>query len=471
MTSAPLQAASASPAENATVRASNRWETDNAWITGCIGAAAIIFCALWYGKTGVLEQGVRLFGRQLTSERTDSTLFALAIITGIMVFAELLRLWLHSGKQFLSLSPECQSRHFLKTLEISAFYYLKNLLLFWLIVVFYRWAENYGYQSGKAYFQPWFKTLDYLWLIYLWGGLPYIFVTRLFKHNAIADAKDPSILIDYLFSLLKRALPNSSAMVWTENHKKALLGLFVKIFFAPLMTVFFLDNFPHLANNLNYLSTGLWEAIDAGQYSHSRFNMDLFNLSTSLIFSIDLGIAWVGYVVSSRWVDNQTKSTEPTLLGWLVCICCYPPFQLYIGLYYAAPGERDVLNFSHQWLTTLFTLMMVSSYLVYMSATLWFGVRFSNLTNRGIIRTGPFALIRHPAYASKNFAWWCVMFPVIVFNATSNFKLAVVQIAGLCFMTLVYYLRAITEERHLLSDPQYLEYCQQVKYRFIPKVF
>ena len=161
------------------------------------------------------------------------------------------------------------------------------------------------------------------------------------------------------------------------------------------------------------------------------------------------------------------------MLGWLVCIVCYPPFQMFLGLYYAAPGEREVLQYSNQYLVTFFGSAMVLSYLVYMSATLFFGVRFSNLTHRGIIRKGAYAFVRHPAYASKNFAWWCVMFPAIIYNAMhSGFYNALLETFGLIFMTWMYYMRANTEERHLMQvDPYYAEYCKQVKYRFIPKVF
>ena len=239
------------------------------------------------------------------------------------------------------------------------------------------------------------------------------------------------------------------------------------------MTVFFAQQFPHLVNNAGYLLGGLPAAISDGSYTHTRFNNDLFNISIALIFSIDVALAWCGYVVSSRWVNNQTVTAEPTMLGWLVCICCYPPFQMFLGLYYAAPSERAVLQFPNQTVISMFTIMMVLSYIVYMAATLWFGVRFSNLTNRGIIRKGPFAYVRHPAYASKNFAWWCVMFPAIVYNAmfgVAGLKIAVLQVMGLIFMTWFYYLRAITEERHLGVDPYYQEYCKQVKYRFIPGV-
>jgi protein-S-isoprenylcysteine O-methyltransferase Ste14 len=35
----------------------------------------------------------------------------------------------------------------------------------------------------------------------------------------------------------------------------------------------------------------------------------------------------------------------------------------------------------------------------------------------------------------------------------------------------IYYLRAITEEKHLSLDPNYIKYKQEVKYKFIPKIF
>ena len=246
-------------------------------------------------------------------------------------------------------------------------------------------------------------------------------------------------------------------------------ALLVKLFFAPLMTVFFSDQFAHLVHNVGYLSNRMFGEV--GNYSHALFNSDLFNISISLIFSIDTTLAWCGYVVSSRWVDNQTTSAEPTMLGWIVCIVCYPPFQRFLGLYYSPPGEHAILDLPNPSLVTLFTVMMLLSYLVYVSATMFFGVRFSNVTNRGIIRKGPYAIVRHPAYAGKNFAWWCVMFPAILYNAThTGLSVALLQVLGLLLMTWIYYWRAITEERHLSLDPAYQDYCNQVKYRFIPGV-
>ena len=44
---------------------------------------------------------------------------------------------------------------------------------------------------------------------------------------------------------------------------------------------------------------------------------------------------------------------------------------------------------------------------IYAWATVAFGMRFSNLTYRGILTHGPYRWTRHPAYLSKNLFWWC----------------------------------------------------------------
>ncbi|PCK07591.1 MAG: hypothetical protein COA42_13475 [Alteromonadaceae bacterium] len=455
------------------------WDTDYAWVSGVIGAAALIICAGWYKSADIMSRGLSIAGVRVTGDRTDTLLAAVLIISGVMILVEFVRLWRRHGRNFLQPSPLLEQREYGQLLLAGFWRFALNLCMFYLIVLLYHWAVVYGFQEGKRYYLPWFRVLDYLFTFYCWVGLPYTWLTLAYKHDPVADRKDPSKLILFVlecalysgrrvlkaFDQQRHAIPQ-----WTENHKKGLLSIIVKVFFAPLMTVFFCDQFPHLVNNLGYLYDLIFSDA-ARNYTHQRFNSDLFNISIGFIFSIDVALAWCGYVISSRWVGNHTQSAEPTSLGWLVCIFCYPPFQFYLGLYYGAPSEREVLNFSNQWLTTIFSTLMVLSYLLYMSATMWFGVRFSNLTNRGIIRKGPFAYVRHPAYASKNFAWWCVMFPVIVYNAFENAEIALLQTFGLCLMTWIYYMRAMTEERHLSSDPDYVTYREQVKYRFIPGVF
>jgi protein-S-isoprenylcysteine O-methyltransferase Ste14 len=456
--------------------ASGNWVTDYAWVCGVVGAVVVLLCAMIYNQTNALANGVYFFDIRLTHTPEDSILLALAISTASMLAAEMIRLWLRDKRNFFSLNPDLKAGRHLIFLSDCLINWLLYLGLLQLVVLFFHTAGEYGYAHGAPYYQAWFRLLDLAFTAYLYGGFAYVLITRAFKHDPVADRRDSSALTARVLWFGASLVPGFKNLrpQFNEIDKKAVRALLVKLFFAPLMTVFFAGQFPHLVSNVGYLGGSLPAAILNGTYTHTSFNNDLFNISIAVIFSIDVALAWCGYVISSRWVDNLTVTAEPTMLGWLVCIACYPPFQMFLGLYYAAPGEREVLSFPSQFAISVFTIMMVLSYIVYMSATLWFGVRFSNLTNRGIIRKGPFAVIRHPAYASKNFAWWCVMFPAIVYNAMHNglagVQVAILQILGLIMMTWFYYLRSITEERHLSQDPYYLEYCKQVKYRFIPGV-
>ena len=94
---------------------------------------------------------------------------------------------------------------------------------------------------------------------------------------------------------------------------------------------------------------------------------------------------------------------------------------------------------------------------VYAWATTAFGIRFSNLTYRGVLTNGPYAFTRHPAYLSKNAFWWCASMPFVVTGGS-----AVDAVRNTFFLgcvSAIYFWRARTEERHLLAeDPKYRAY-------------
>jgi protein-S-isoprenylcysteine O-methyltransferase Ste14 len=72
-------------------------------------------------------------------------------------------------------------------------------------------------------------------------------------------------------------------------------------------------------------------------------------------------------------------------------------------------------------------------------------------------------VVRHPAYVAKNVFWWLSLLPIVM-----DKPMAIVYMTGWSFL---YFLRAVTEERHLRLDPDYVAYCEKVKYRFIPKLY
>lgn len=190
----------------------------------------------------------------------------------------------------------------------------------------------------------------------------------------------------------------------------------------------------------------------------------LATLLITLMFVIDEQIGSVGYILTMKPLDAQIRSANPYLAGWVAALICYPPFQL-MGqgqpLYYTAATHGDD-NWLHvlagsQPLVWAWAGLLAGLTAVYAWATVAFGIRFSNLTYRGVLTHGPYAYTRHPAYLAKNAFWWCAAMPFFVTNGSLSDALR--NTFFLTCVSAVYFWRAKTEEKHLLAeDPKYGEY-------------
>lgn len=450
---------------------SQPWVTDTAWITGLTGAFAILAIGFLFGSSRLHVTGLEFIQASAQEEKNAVILLALCAVSILMIAVELVRLALFKGFEFICKDP------LLAQGKVGAFIvdaikrYLALLLLFFVCRWLYFSCNEYGYIANSSYYQPWFYVLDALWNLFVFGGLPYVLLTRAFKYNPQADQKDLSQLTIRVLILLSSFIPvlKTPRPQFTLNDRRAATGLAVKFFFAPVMTVFFYDNFTHLLNNSDYLASNALPRLMSGEYERAKLATDLGNILTNIIFTLDVGLAWCGYVISSRWLDNNTVSAEPSVFGWMVCLISYPPFRVVGGWLLTGPGESLYTQIPNQPAVAFFGSLMMATYFLYMLPTIWFGLRFSNLTHRGIIRTGPYAFVRHPAYAAKNLAWWCVGFPTAIYAGFSEgINQMIIYLVGLVLLTSIYYARAITEERHLSFDPNYVEYCSRVKYRFFP---
>ena len=92
--------------------------------------------------------------------------------------------------------------------------------------------------------------------------------------------------------------------------------------------------------------------------------------------------------------------------------------------------------------------------LIYAMSTAQFGLRFSNLTYRGVACHGTFAWSKHPQYISKNMSWWMIDVPFIGVDLAGGLSNSL-SLLGVNF---VYYLRAKYEERCLSRAPSYRRY-------------
>ncbi|MDN3645805.1 isoprenylcysteine carboxylmethyltransferase family protein [Pontixanthobacter aestiaquae] len=186
-------------------------------------------------------------------------------------------------------------------------------------------------------------------------------------------------------------------------------------------------------------------------------------LMIELLFVIDVQIGTVGYLVTLRPLDAQIRSGNPFLSGWLAALICYPPLVFaFMGSDGMIAYEVNTAGWTHWFAGNGVALYAWAFWLIFLTAiyawaTIAFGLRFSNLTYRGVLTNGPYRYTRHPAYLSKNIFWWCATMPFLV---TSYSMVDVIRNTFfLGCVSAIYYWRAKTEEKHLLQeDPKYREY-------------
>ena len=214
---------------------------------------------------------------------------------------------------------------------------------------------------------------------------------------------------------------------------------------------------------ISILPGGFAAVVEADLARIAADPVGLGGLLIALLFVIDVQIGTVGYLVTFRPLDAHIRSGNPLLAGWLAALICYPP------LVFAFMDPNGMLAYEvitpgwAQWfggqtaLLWLWAAWLVVLTAIYAWATVAFGLRFSNLTYRGVLTNGPYRFTRHPAYLSKNLFWWCSTLPFLVSSGS------VVDMARNTFflgcVSAIYYWRAKTEEAHLLGeDPKYREY-------------
>ena len=242
-------------------------------------------------------------------------------------------------------------------------------------------------------------------------------------------------------------LPGAAGADWAGFAR----GWAVKGFFLPLM-------FGYAVRNVQTLAT--MHLLDGAVPLRLWFEWAI----TTLYF-IDVVWGAVGYLWSLRLTDSHQRSAEPSALGWGAALLCYEPFSRSVFPAYFAYGSGPAWG---QWFAdqptayALWGSLILALTAVYTWATVSFGLRFSNLTHRGIITNGPYRWLRHPAYVSKNLSWWLISMPFMVSTHwTDSLRLCAMLLA----VNGVYWLRARTEERHLRQDPVYQAYAEAITAR------
>jgi protein-S-isoprenylcysteine O-methyltransferase Ste14 len=249
--------------------------------------------------------------------------------------------------------------------------------------------------------------------------------------------------------------------------KQAALALLLKFYFAPLMINWCLGHAGDLGNSL----VAAWTGIRQGMAGRVLFDSSLFWACFQLILFVDTLLFTLGYIVEAPALRNRIRSVDPTFFGWAVCLACYPPFNDFTGRFLPWQSS-DFPQFQSDAVHFVANISLLLALAVYSWASVAQAFKASKLTNRGIVSHGPYALVRHPAYAAKNLAWWIGALPnLYAIFASGNLRYGAYALLSLGGWTFLYVLRAITEERHLLMGGNgYAEYTRRVRWRFIPRI-
>ncbi|RYY77813.1 MAG: DUF1295 domain-containing protein [Moraxellaceae bacterium] len=227
------------------------------------------------------------------------------------------------------------------------------------------------------------------------------------------------------------------------ENKLFILSILLKAQFLPFMYVITLGGIERILYIDNY-------------FSLKNISMNLFILG----IMFDVLIAFCGYFFTSKVFGHKIIDVDKNLLGWIFCLMCYPPFYILLQEAYSIfehPVPRNWIDHSELF-NGVIMLIQGISWFIYWWATLEFGLKFSNLTWRGLVDTGPYKYFRHPAYLFKNLYWWLSLIPILFIAVPEQrFKL----FFGLFLVSFVYYCRAKCEEKHLKQFPEYKKYLEK----------
>ena len=355
----------------------------------------------------------------------------------------------------------CAWRHYFASLVIYG--------VLWAVLRLNPWFHNLLTVSIGSF--PAWRCYDYYLLAYAVIG-PVIFFG--FRPRSLWNSKNVLIL-GWLERVVRHVFgqsPPRAIRPWvpTFKEKHAFVFLLIKLVYGPLML------------NSAFIEFNLYPAL-LQQWAQSPSLISMsdsgYGLFVTSVFFLDSVLFGFGYHTESFALKNQVRYVETSLLGLLVCVACYPPFNNVTTAFFGPSNDEASILFRgelHHPLTWVLRGLAVLALLLLTSSSLSLFTKASNLTNRGIVRHGPYAIIRHPGYVGKNLFWLATLIPLFFavdthdagFSWTQHLLFCGAVLGGFIAWCSIYTMRALTEEKLLLNDPDYVDYCQKVKYRFIP---
>ncbi len=377
--------------------------------------------------------------------------------------------------------PEPTNKQILKHYFCSALLYGLAVILFW----FNKWyislltASIYGITVKELFTCFYFLYLIIAPIIYfsfrpktLWNSNS-ILICNYVKRIFFRKPRTIPLDVEEIKNELSDIKP-------TYREGQAIILFLIKIFFGPQMLQYSANNINRLLEQIPSVMSFYNGGVEYIIASISSFRVLVWQVLINILFFIDVFIFAIGYLTESYLFKNKIRSVESSFFGILTCIACYIPFNGAISQLMVAYRNNNAAMFGDVdfWGTWVFRIIGIIFLFIYTAASVALFTKASNLTNRGTVSRWPYSVVRHPAYISKNIFWWMTTLPFFFVHIQDvenglwgHLIKCILMFSGLIAWSTLYYFRAVTEERHLIKDPEYQEYVKKVKYRFIPGLF
>jgi len=178
-------------------------------------------------------------------------------------------------------------------------------------------------------------------------------------------------------------------------------------------------------------------------------------LSLHARLRVDLLFTTAGYALSLRYIDTHIRTAERRCSAGRWHSLLPPFFSLMERQYVAYGGGPAFCSWLAAWpsMRTIWAVIILALLSVYTLATVAFGVRFSNLTHRGILREARIDSASTPLTSRRicRVADFHSVLHRAVLRGAPSFDFARMH-------QHIYLLARPNEERHLSRDPDYVAY-------------
>lgn len=366
-----------------------------------------------------------------------------------------------------TINQEVTTKDILKHYSSSVLIYGTVLLILSLSPLFYESIQN-----------SWMDYISFLILYYIAYIIIAPVIFFIFKPKSILKSRNLAI-IEYIKRQFKKNETTEEFLKNiepTEKEKQAFVILFIKAFFSyNCLNALFNKYFASPEYDIDFIKTFIGQIIQDTSSglpllpSLGQFIIDTGDMWLKFILGISMIVYAVSYLTELDIFKNKIKSADTTPLGILTCIACYYPITILTYKFIEVTPD-SLLPVDNQMILVILNLLIILVNFISLIAVIRLGTKVGNLTNRGIVTGFPYNIIRHPDYTMQICYIILTTIPLFIMREYSIITKVIMTVATMIWIY-IYYLRAITEERHLIKDPEYQQYVEKVKYRFIPKLF